>query len=100
MISSGRYLSTAVTFRGEMSLKDIDEQAFLVQAKNSPYFVEWIPNSLKTSHCKVSAPGTPVSASFIGNSTAISGVFERIAHQFGMLFGKKTYLHWSVIDCY
>merc|ERR1712146_548454 len=45
----GRYLTAAVMFRGRMSAKEVDEQMLNVQNKNSSYFVEWIPNNIKSS---------------------------------------------------
>ena len=45
----GRYLTCAVLFRGRMSSKEVDEQMLNVVNKNSSYFVEWIPNNVKTS---------------------------------------------------
>ena len=67
-----------------------------VQAKNSAYFVEWIPNSIKTTVCNVpqKVPGTDMSATFIGNNTAIASVFERISEQFSAMFRRKAFLHW------
>jgi tubulin beta len=41
----GRYLTVATMFRGQMSMKDVDEQMLHIQNKNSSYFVEWIPNN-------------------------------------------------------
>ena len=32
-----------------MSSKEVDEQMLNVQNKNSSYFVEWIPNNVKSS---------------------------------------------------
>ena len=43
----GRYLTVAAMFRGQMSMKEVDEQMQHVQNKNSSYFVEWIPNNVK-----------------------------------------------------
>merc|ERR1711907_326104 len=45
----GRYLTAAVMFRGRLSTKEVDEQMLNVQKKNSSYFVEWIPNNIKSS---------------------------------------------------
>ena len=42
-----------------------------VQNKNSSYFVEWIPNNVKSSICDIPPKGLKMSATFIGNSTAI-----------------------------
>merc|ERR1712166_1574763 len=44
----GRYLTASAMFRGRMSTKEVDEQMLNVQNKNSSYFVEWIPNNIKS----------------------------------------------------
>jgi tubulin beta len=46
---SGKYLTVAAIFRGKMSMKEVDEQMLSIQNKNSAYFVEWIPNNVKTA---------------------------------------------------
>ena len=67
----GRYLTAAAMFRGRVSSKEVDEQPLNVQNKNSSYFVEWIPNNLTSSICDIPPKGLKMSATFIGNSTAI-----------------------------
>jgi tubulin beta len=37
-----------------------------VQNKNSSYFVEWIPNNVKTAVCDIPPRGLKMSATFIG----------------------------------
>merc|ERR550532_1409802 len=66
-----------------MSTKEVDEQMLNVQNKNSSYFVEWIPNNIKTSVCDIPPKGLKMSATFIGNTTAIQDMFRR-----------KAFLHW------
>ena len=58
--------------------------------------MEWIPNNTVSSVCNVPAknPSTPISATFIGNTTAIQDVFRRIAEQFSAMFRRKAFLHW------
>ena len=63
-------------FRGKMSMKDVDEQMMNIQNKNSSYFVEWIPNNVKTAVCDIPPKGLKMSATFIGNSTAIQELFK------------------------
>ena len=53
----GRYLTAAAMFRGKVSTKDVDEQMLNVQSKNSTYFVEWIPNNIKSAVCNVAPRG-------------------------------------------
>lgn len=67
----GRYLTVAAVFRGRMSMKEVDEQMLNIQNKNSSYFVEWIPSNVKTAVCDIPPRGLKMSATFIGNSTAI-----------------------------
>lgn len=65
-----------------MSMKEVDEQMLNVQNKNSSYFVEWIPNNVKTAVCDIPPRGLKMAATFIGNSTAIQEIFKRISEQF------------------
>ncbi|KAF4522000.1 hypothetical protein B566_EDAN010849 [Ephemera danica] len=92
--SHGRYLTVAAIFRGKMSMKDVDQQMLDVQSKNSSYFVEWIPNNVKTAVCDIPPRGLKMSATFIGNTTAIQVIFKRIAEQFTAMFRRKAFLHW------
>ncbi|EPZ36286.1 hypothetical protein ROZALSC1DRAFT_27880 [Rozella allomycis CSF55] len=90
----GRYLTVAAMFRGRMSMKEVDEQMLNVQNKNSSYFVEWIPNNVKTAVCDIPPKGLKMSVTFVGNSTAIQELFKRISDQFTAMFRRKAFLHW------
>ncbi|VDM75457.1 unnamed protein product [Strongylus vulgaris] len=65
-----------------------------VQNKNSSYFVEWIPNNVKTAVCDIPPRGVKMAATFVGNSTAIQELFKRISEQFTAMFRRKAFLHW------
>ncbi|CAJ0872540.1 15084_t:CDS:2 [Entrophospora sp. SA101] len=90
----GRYLTVAAMFRGRCSMKEVDDQMLLVQTKNSSYFVEWIPNNVKTAVCDIPPKGLKMSVTFIGNSTSIQELFKRISDQFTAMFRRKAFLHW------
>lgn len=90
----GRYLTVAAIFRGRMSMREIDEQMMNIQTKNSSFFVEWIPNNVKTAVCDIPPRGLKMSATFIGNTTAIQELFKRIDEQFASMFRRKAFLHW------
>ena len=77
-----------------MSTKEVDEQMLNVQNKNSSYFIEWIPNNVKSSVCDIPPKGLKMSATFIGNSTAIQEMFKRVSEQFTAMFRRKAFLHW------
>ncbi|CAH1403503.1 unnamed protein product [Nezara viridula] len=91
---NGRYLTVAAIFRGRMSMKEVDEQMLKVQNKSSSCFVEWIPNNCKTAVCDIPPRGTKIAATFIGNTTAIMELFNRVSGQFLSMFKKKAFLHW------
>merc|ERR1712078_634697 len=90
----GRYLTAAGLFRGRMSSKEVDEQMLNVQNKNSSYFIEWIPNNIKSSVCDIPPKGLKMAVSFAGNSTAIQEMFKRVAEYFTAMFRRKAFLHW------
>ncbi|KJE92574.1 tubulin beta-4 chain [Capsaspora owczarzaki ATCC 30864] len=90
----GRYLTVAAMFRGKVSMKDVDDQMLAIQNKNSSYFVDWIPNNVKTAVCDVPPKGLNMSATFIGNNTAIQQLFKRVSEQFTAMFRRKAFLHW------
>lgn len=90
----GKYLTVAIIFRGRMSMKEVDEQMLNVQNRNSRYFVEWIPNNVKTAVCDIPPRGLRMSGTFIGNTTAIQGLFKRVQEQFSAMFRRKAFLHW------
>ena len=90
----GRYLTVAAIFRGRMSMKEVDDQMLSIQNKNSSYFVEWIPNNVKTAVCDIAPKDLKMCATFIGNSTAIQGLFKRINEQYVAMFRRKAFLHW------
>ncbi|XP_055964375.1 tubulin beta chain-like isoform X2 [Sorex fumeus] len=92
----GRYLTAAAVFRGRMSMKEVDEQMLNVQNKNSSYFVEWIPNNVKTAVCDIPPRGLKMSATFIGNTTAAQELFKRILGQFSAMLRRKAFLHWYI----
>merc|ERR1712138_122741 len=75
----GRYLTATALFRGRMCSKEVDEQMLNVQNKNSSYFVEWIPNNIKSGICDIPPKGLKMAVSFAGNSTAIQEMFKRVA---------------------
>ncbi|KAK8757536.1 hypothetical protein V5799_004832 [Amblyomma americanum] len=90
----GRYLTVAAVFRGRMSMREVDDQMLHIQNKHSGSFVEWIPNNVKTAVCDIPPRGLKMSATFIGNSTAIQELFKRISEQFTAMFRRKAFLHW------
>ena len=68
--------------------------AFIRDTVFCSYFVEWIPNNVKTAVCNVPPKNLKMSATFIGNSTAIQEIIKRIQEQFAKMFKRRAFLHW------
>ncbi|KAK2084091.1 hypothetical protein P7K49_037124 [Saguinus oedipus] len=84
----------AAIFRGHMSMKEVDEQMFNIQNKNSSYFAEWLPHNVKTAICDIPPRGLKMSVTFTGNNTVIQELFKRVSEQFTAMFRCKAFLHW------
>lgn len=92
--SLGKYLTISTIFRGDVSVKEVDDCILAAYRKNRDLFVEWIPNNFQMSVCNSPAPGVPTSATFIANTTAVQDLFTRTNEQFYHMFRKKAFLHW------
>ncbi|XP_051175562.1 tubulin beta chain-like [Leptopilina boulardi] len=90
----GKYLTVATIFRGNMSVKEVDNYMANVQNKESAYFVTFIPNNIKTAVCDIPPVDMKMSSTFLGNTTAIQEPFKRICEQFSLMFKRKAFLHW------
>merc|ERR1711997_906561 len=90
----GKYLTVSCGYRGQMSTQEIDDEIAKIQQKMSDDFVTWIPNNMKSSLIGVAQEGSPMSGTFVANTTAIKGVFQRISAQFAKMYKRKAFLHW------
>ncbi|KAF8287365.1 putative beta tubulin [Trypanosoma cruzi] len=88
----GRYLTASALFRGRMSTKEVDEQMLNVQNKNSSYFIEWIPNNIKSSICDIPPKGLKMAVTFVGNNTCIQEIVRRVCEQSRRCFRRKGVL--------
>jgi len=94
MPDDGKHMTASLIFRGAMSTQEVDENVEKRQSANSDDFVEWIPNNMKTSVVEVPPKDAQQSCTFIANTTALKGIFQRLATQFGAMYKRKAFLHW------
>merc|ERR1719184_322642 len=96
----GKVLACSFMFRGrEVKSAKVDEQMNNLQdASNKLPFVEWIPNNIKSGICSVSGEdknnANAMNCTTIQNTTALKGIFQRLATQFGAMYRRKAFLHW------
>ena len=70
-------------------MKEVEEQMAGIQDRNSAFFVQWIPNNIKTAVCDIPPRGLKISGTFIANSTAIQEPFNRILLLFFVFWFQK-----------
>ncbi|ETO30345.1 hypothetical protein RFI_06776, partial [Reticulomyxa filosa] len=90
----GKYLSVALLYRGNDLKRSFTYPYLNVSEKLSEDCVSWIPNNIKSAIISIPPEITPASGTFIANSTAIKGLFQRISGAFARLFKRKAFLHW------
>jgi len=90
----GKYMAGSFTFRGALSTQEVDETMEKLNQKNADDFVEWIPNNLKNQIITAPPTGSCMSATYVANTTALKGIFQRLATQFGAMYRRKAFLHW------
>ncbi|CAH2353145.1 tubulin beta chain [[Candida] railenensis] len=90
--TSGRCLAGAAFFRGNFSVKEIEDEMHMVGSKYESSFFEWIPNNVQTTICSVPSEGSETSVSFIANNTSIKDLFIRVGDQFRAMFRKRAFI--------
>ncbi|KAL9885280.1 beta-Tubulin at 65B [Glossina fuscipes fuscipes] len=93
-LRQGKLLTAAGIFRGRMSPREVDQLMTNVRNKNINHFVEWIPNNIKTAICDIPPRGLKMSATFIGNTTAIQKMLKRILDSATAMYRRKAHMHW------
>jgi len=91
----GKYLSASLAYRGDnIPSQEVDNIVKNIQEKMAEDFVNWIPNNIKSSIISVPPEDTLMSGTFVANTTAIKGVFQRISSAFARMYKRKAFLHW------
>merc|ERR1712060_324195 len=90
----GKYMTASLLFRGKMYTQEVGENIEKRQSANSDDFVEWIPNNMTTSVVEVPPKDAEMSCTFVANTTALKGIFQKLAIQFGSVYKRKAFLHW------
>jgi len=90
----GKYMTASLIFRGPMNTQEVDEITEKRQKANEDDYVAWIPNNQKTSIVIEPPQDYESSCTFVANTTALKGIFQRLATQFGAMYKRKAFLHW------
>jgi len=92
----GKYLAASCGYRGDgIPSQEVEDEVAHIQQKMAEEFVTWIPNNINSTIINVQ-PLNDIekSGTFIANTTAIKGVFQRISAHFAKMYRRKAFLHW------
>lgn len=93
----GKMLTASCLFRGQnISTGEVDMILKKLGDKYASQFVEWIPNRMMSSICKVNPAmnSSNISGTMISNSTSIQSSMRRLVTNFDKMYKKKAFIHW------
>lgn len=89
----GRFLSTAVLYRGIMDDKPQADAALAAMREQLP-LTYWIPTAFKIGYVEQSGISHRKSMVLLANNTEIARVLDRICHNFDKLWQRKAFANW------
>lgn len=89
----GRFLSTAVLYRGIMEDKPLAD-ASLAAVKETLPLTYWIPTAFKIGYVEQAGMNHRKSMVMLANNTEISRVLDRICVNFDKLWQRKAFANW------
>lgn len=89
----GRFLSTAVLYRGTMDDKPQADAALASMREQLP-LTYWIPTAFKIGYVEQAGVSHRKSMVLLANNTEIARVLDRICHNFDKLWQRKAFGNW------
>lgn len=89
----GRFLSTAVLYRGIMEDKPLADASLASMREKLP-LTYWIPTAFKIGYVEQSGISHRKSMVLLANNTEIARVLDRICHNFDKLWQRKAFANW------
>lgn len=89
----GRFLSTAVLYRGVMDDKPQADTALAAMREKLP-LTYWIPTAFKIGYVEQPGISHRKSVVLLANNTEIARVLDRICHNFDKLWQRKAFANW------
>ncbi len=89
----GRFLSTAVLYRGAMEDKPQADAALAAMREQLP-LTYWIPTAFKIGYVEQAGTAHRKSMVLLANNTEVARVLDRICHNFDKLWTRKAFANW------
>ncbi|CAG9313831.1 unnamed protein product [Blepharisma stoltei] len=102
----GRCLAGTLMYRGDIVQEEVISSFADLRATHTFRINDWCPDEVKWGINAQKALAfsnddiwrVAKSACMISNSTAIAGVFARLNCKFELLYAKRAYIHWFVVE--
>ena len=103
-IRHGKFLAGCLLYQGDVSPKEVYSSVRGLKENKNILFADVSPNSFKVGmnyHSPVSVPGGDIaktnrSCTFLGNSSCVAEVYDRMCHKFDLTYSKRAFVHWFV----
>uniref|UniRef100_A0A8C6WKC6 Tubulin/FtsZ 2-layer sandwich domain-containing protein n=1 Tax=Neogobius melanostomus TaxID=47308 RepID=A0A8C6WKC6_9GOBI len=102
----GKYMSCCLLYRGDVMPKEVNSAVASIKAKRMLNFVDWCPTGFKmgiTYQPPTVVPGGDLAkvhraVCMLTNNTAIVEAWARLNRKFDLMFSKRAFVHWYVLE--
>ncbi|CAO2595098.1 Tubulin alpha chain-like 3, partial [Lemmus lemmus] len=102
----GKYMACCLLYRGDVVPKDVNAAIRAMKSRTSVQFVDWCPTGFKVGinqQPPTVMPGGDLArvqraVCTLSNTTAIVEAWARLDHKFDLMYAKKAFLHWYIME--
>ncbi|XP_041911279.1 tubulin alpha chain-like 3 [Arvicola amphibius] len=102
----GKYMACCLLYRGDVVPKDVNAAIIAMKSRTSVQFVDWCPTGFKVGinqQPPTAMPGGDLArvqraVCTLSNTTAIVEAWARLDHKFDLMYAKKAFLHWYIME--
>ena len=99
-------MAFCLSYRGDVVPKDVSAHCARMQTNRSINFVDWVPTYMKvginyqpiTVFPEGDIFSTTRTCTLVSNTTAVSEILARINNKFDLMFAKRAFAHWYVME--
>ena len=99
-------MACCMLYRGDVVPKDVNAAIATIKTKRSIQFVDWCPTGFKVGinyQPPTVVPGGDLAkvqraVCMLSNTTAIAEAWARLDHKFDLMYAKRAFVHWSVLQ--
>lgn len=105
-VRNGKYMSCCLLYRGDVTPKEVNSAIATIKTKRDVQFADWCPTGFKVGinyQPPTVVPGAdlakvPRALCTLSNTTAIADAWARLDLKFDLMYAKRAFVHWYVIE--